>query len=221
MSETCPLCLSPSVHLFGEHAVMKREYRRCASCRLVFTPQRFHLSAQEEKERYDLHRNDPGDEAYRRFLSKLTVPLLSHLKQGAQGLDFGCGPGPAVCAMLKREGYLVRNYDPYYFAHEELLSGRYDFITCTEVAEHFADPRREFLTLRSLLKPEGAVLAVMTELWRDDKEFTAWWYQNDPCHVSFYCEDTLVWIGRWLGMEILRPHPNVALFKTARSNSCS
>ena len=217
----CPLCLSPSARSFSINAVFKREYFRCAGCALVFVPRKFHLSVQEQKGRYDLHRNDPGDQAYCQFLSKLITPLLGHLKPGAEGLDFGCGPGPAIAGILEKEGMRVQNYDPFYFPSQELLEKRYDFITCTEVIEHFDDPRRDFMKLKGLLKGEGSILAVMTEVWREDKEFANWWYQNDPCHVSFYSESTLHWISQWLGLELHRPHRNVAFFKSASSNCCS
>ena len=42
-----------------------------------------------------------------RFLGRLAEPLVERLDPGASGLDFGCGPGPALAAMLTRRGYTV------------------------------------------------------------------------------------------------------------------
>ena len=52
-------------------------------------------------------------------------------------------------------------YDPFFFPNEEIFSKTYDFITCTEAAEHFFNPNKEFDLLDKLLKKDGW-LGVMT-----------------------------------------------------------
>jgi cyclopropane fatty-acyl-phospholipid synthase-like methyltransferase len=61
----------------------------------------------------------------------------------------------------------------------------YDFITCTEVVEHFHHPALEFRRLDALLKP-GGWLAIQTTFQTDDARFARWNYRRDPTHVVFY-----------------------------------
>jgi cyclopropane fatty-acyl-phospholipid synthase-like methyltransferase len=41
------------------------------------------------------------------FLSQVFNPVMVHLKKGAKGLDFGCGPGPTLSLMFEKQGYQV------------------------------------------------------------------------------------------------------------------
>ena len=45
------------------------------------------------------------------------------------GLDFGCGPGPALADMMQSEGNEMEIYDPFCFPNQDALSKTYDFIT--------------------------------------------------------------------------------------------
>ncbi len=77
---------------------------------------------------HENHLDDPG---YRRFLSKLADPLLARLPAGSKGLDYGCGPGPALAAMLREAGHQVALYDPFFHPDLTPLERSYDFETCT------------------------------------------------------------------------------------------
>ena len=77
----------------------------------------------------------------------------------------------------------------FFIPMKGVLSEQYDFITCTETAEHFYDPFKEFNTLNDLLKP-GGWLGVMTSFLTSDEMFENWYYRRDPTHVTFYCEKT-------------------------------
>ena len=79
---------------------------------LVYVPSRYWLTQEDEKAVYDLHQNDPDDRGYRKFLSRLSAPLLQKLPPNQWGLDFGCGPGPALPDLLKAGGHRVDLYDP-------------------------------------------------------------------------------------------------------------
>ncbi len=211
----CPLCgCSPAVDfLTPEQDVLDRKaYLECPECRLVFVHPRFHLSLEEEKARYDLHTNHPGDEGYVRFLQRLTLPLISRLQAGAEGLDFGCGPGPTLSVIMSREGFSVADYDPLYFPDKSLLERQYDFITCTETAEHFFKPGLEFEKLRRLLRPRG-LLGVMTDFMTEPERFPAWHYRRDPAHVCFYRRETFEFLASVQGWQADFPAPNVVLLK--------
>ena len=148
-----------------------------------------------EKAIYDLHENDADDPGYQGFLSRLSTPLLARLQMDSAGLDYGCGPGPLLASMLTRRGHRVKTYDPYYANHPQNLQQSYDFITCTEVVEHFRRPGREFQRLFAMLKPLG-LLAIMTKLVIDAEAFGRWHYKNDPTHISFFSTETMQWLAQ-------------------------
>lgn len=195
MSRACPLCGASATGPY--HRDRRRDYLACGRCALVFVPAHQHLSAAAEKAEYDLHRNDPTDAGYRRFLSRLATPLLARLPAGSRGLDFGCGPGPALARMLEEAGHRVTLYDRFYADDPAVLVGQYDFITATEVAEHLRDPGPELERLWGLLRP-GGVLGLMTKLVIDLEAFSRWHYKNDQTHVCFFSRDTFAWLAaRW------------------------
>lgn len=176
------------------------------------------LDSDGERRVYELHDNNPDDPGYRRFLSKLVDPLVARLAVGSAGLEFGCGPGPALAGMLREQGFDVALYDPFFHPADAALSRCYDFITCTEVVEHLHDPWSTFAQLDSLLKP-GGWLGVMTCFQTDDERFANWHYRRDPTHVVFYREHTLAHIARRFGWTLTVPVKDVALFHKGGSAS--
>ena len=209
MPQPCPLCRSDAGVLFYDDA--RRTYWRCGGCRLVFVPKQFLPTPQAERAHYDLHENDPRDERYRAFLSRLCQPMLKRLRPGSCGLDFGCGPGPTLSIMLEEAGHRVTLYDPFYADHPTVFDCYYDFITASEVVEHLHHPRREWGRLWNRLNP-GGVLGVMTKLVRNRDSFRTWHYIRDPTHVCFYSEATFKWLAEWLNAEVARVGDDVVLF---------
>ncbi len=160
------------------------------------------MSPELERAEYDLHENNPDDTRYRAFLSRLAEPLLSRLEPGMHGLDYGCGPGPTLSRMLRERGMTMDDYDPYYVADSRLLQRRYDFVTCTEVVEHFCQPAAAWRELASLVR-SGGWLGIMTLLAPADAvAFSEWWYKNDPTHVSFYSATTFDWLAQAMGFTV-------------------
>jgi Methyltransferase domain len=192
----CRLCGAEQAGLFWQDR--HRDYYRCGRCRLVYVPPRQYLSPAAEKAEYDLHNNDPDDPGYRRFLGRLFEPLQARLKAGSRGLDFGCGPGPALAAMLVEVGHEVALFDYFYAPDRSVLRRRYDFITATEVVEHLHRPGEELRALWDRLRP-GGLLGLMTKLVLDREAFSRWHYRNDPTHVCFFSRETFVWLAGELG----------------------
>lgn len=209
-SATCPLCRRRESTLF--HRDPAREYLRCSVCALIHVPVRYHLSRSAEKQRYDTHRNSPDDPGYRRFLSRLFDPLAARLTPGAEGLDYGSGPGPALSVMFEEAGFGMRIYDPFYAPDRSVLRRRYDFVTCTETAEHFCRPGAEFRTLVSLVRPNGWI-GVMTGMLEEAGRFADWYYKKDPTHVAFYSRPTFRWLARCHGLGALFVSPSVVLMR--------
>lgn len=195
MSDPCPLCGQSGSEPY--HSDNWRAYRVCGRCGFVFVPRAYHLDAAAERAEYDRHDNAPDDPGYRRFLRRLLVPLTEHVPPPAAGLDFGCGPGPALAAMLREAGYQVALYDPFYAPDTSVLAPGYDFVTATEVVEHLSRPGEELRRLVGLLRP-GGWLGLMTKLVIDRERFAGWHYTRDPTHIGFFSQATLRW---WAARE--------------------
>ncbi|MCR8922237.1 class I SAM-dependent methyltransferase [Dasania sp. GY-MA-18] len=179
------------------HRDRRRSYQRCQRCHLVYVPAEYWLSAEQEKAEYDLHQNHAQDEGYRRFLSRLTDPLQNKIAANAQGLDFGCGPGPVLAQIMGEAGWPMSVYDIFYYPQEQRLSQTYDFITATEVVEHLHSPATVLPRLWELINEQG-YLAIMTKLVQDQAAFARWHYKNDPTHICFFSRETFCYIaGLW------------------------
>jgi SAM-dependent methyltransferase len=136
-----------------------------------------HADSARERARYETHRNSPDDPGYRAFLDRLLAPLTAVLPAGAEGLDYGCGPGPTASAMLRERGFRTFDYDPFFFPDARPLARTFDFIVCTEVLEHLRRPAEDLARLAGLLKP-GGLLGAMTGVLEDDASFEGWWYRD-------------------------------------------
>lgn len=211
----CPLCRNPDILKHFDLKVKQgnsRTYFQCQKCEIVYLDPEFHLSPVKEKAVYDCHNNSPENDGYVRFLKRLADPLSLKLSKHSSGLDFGCGPGPTMQSILADKGFNVCNYDPFYFPDRNLLKNKYDFVTCTEVIEHFYNPYKEFLRINRLLKKKGSYLGLMTQLLPEGMNFKDWWYLRDPTHVVIYSERTFMWISKWMGWKIEIPENGVVIY---------
>lgn len=183
----CIVCKSYIAKSF--EIVDSKKYWHCKFCYAKFLDSRYFLSHVDEEGHYLKHQNHIYDNGYRDFLSRLVNPLRSKLEGGDKGLDFGCGNGPALKHMMEENGFDVELYDPFFYPDKSVFYKEYNFITCTEVVEHFFDPYKEFNRLDLMLK-KGGWLAVMTCFLTDANLFANWHYRRDPTHVVFYSEET-------------------------------
>ncbi|MCF6175848.1 MAG: class I SAM-dependent methyltransferase [Victivallaceae bacterium] len=191
----CPLCISSAVKDFYQDKI--RTYLCCQNCNLIFVPQEYFLTETAEKAEYDLHRNSPADQGYRKFLSRLFIPMQELLSPASHGLDFGSGPGPTLSVMFEESGHSMDVYDKIYADIPERLEQRYDFITATEVVEHLQTPKKSLEQLWQCLKPDG-YLGIMTKLARDREAFANWHYKNDLTHITFFSRKTFIWLAeKW------------------------
>lgn len=211
----CPVCEGASARVL--ETVDEKIYWRCERCMATFLDPAQLPSRALELEQYQLHENHPDDPGYRHFLSRLTAPLLERLAPTQQGLDYGCGPGPALAAMLREAGHSVALFDPLFRADYSVLDSVYDFVSCTEAVEHFHSPATEFRLFDKLLKP-GAWLGIMTSFQTDDSRFANWHYRRDPTHVVFYREATFRQLAEDFGWRCEIPCPNVALLQKPKAN---
>lgn len=206
----CPLCAASHGRSFYKDLL--RQYLRCPQCQLVFVPEQYYLTCEQERAEYDLHQNSVEDAGYRNFLSRLAVPLAERLQPTAIGLDFGCGPGPALAAMLEEQGFQVALYDIFYQPDTSVLDREYDFICATEVVEHLHAPGQVLAQLWGMLTRRG-YLGIMTKLVRDREAFASWHYKNDLTHVCFFSDQTWQWWARKNGASLERLGADVILLR--------
>ncbi|MFU1634592.1 class I SAM-dependent methyltransferase [Aeromonas veronii] len=211
MSSTvsCPLCASHRSHPLP---VAGKRYHRCLACELVWLDEADHLDEAAEKAVYDGHDNRVDDPRYRTFLMRAFGEVLSRVPTPASGLDFGCGPGPALVAMGREAGYQMAGYDKFYADFPELLTRQYDFITSTEVIEHIAEPRAVLDRLWACLKP-GGMLVLQTQRVLSDERFKNWRYRHDPTHIVFFAEASFQVLAASWQAELSFPHADVAVLQ--------
>lgn len=213
---SCPLCGDAASDLTMPSST-GRTYAHCRTCDLIHAHIGDLLSPKVERARYSEHDNTLDNEGYvamfEEFLARAVIPYTS----GARALDFGCGPGPVLAHLLRRRGFIVDVYDPFFFPHRGFLSREYDLVTSTEVFEHLRDPAEVLETLCGLIAP-GGVLAIMTHLHPGVDSFADWWYHRDPTHIVFYSERSLEWIsGHWPLELVFTDSTKMATFQRSRT----
>lgn len=195
----CPLCLSNKITFY--HEDKSRCYWQCDCCQLVFVTPELRLDEDSERAHYQHRQNNPFDLGYRRFLSRLSMPLLERIPANSTGLDFGCGPGPALAQMLTEVGHNISLYDVYYQTNKNVLTDCYDFLTATEVIEHLCNPNKVWQQWLNLVKP-GGWIAIMTKMVTDHAGFANWHYKLDPTHVIFFSRATFEYLAKRDQLEL-------------------
>jgi hypothetical protein len=208
MSESpiCPLCLSVQIVQFQSDA-----YFRCSDCELIFKDPSQHLSLELQKARYLLHQNSIDDLAYVEFLKPVIDEVSSIFQPGARGLDYGSGPTPVLVEILKKKNFEVEAYDPIF--SPIVINGEavYDFVSCTEVAEHFTEAALEFSKIFKILKGNGRLI-LMTEIFEEGRLLKDWYYARDETHVCFYSKNTMKWIANKYQRRLRQIARNVFCF---------
>jgi len=178
----------------------EKKFYYCEQCDSWHLDERDLPSQDEEFHRYNQHQNSPKDQRYRNFLSQLAAPVLEHVTETDRGLDYGCGPSPVLSQLFKERGIQLDYFDPFFYPQPPAKQ-IYDFITCSEAAEHFHRPASEFERLSSMVKP-GGLLAIMTAKLEMETNFASWYYAKDPTHVFFYSDKTFDYIGERFGFKV-------------------
>lgn len=205
----CFLCAGPLESLTLDP--FETGFERCLPCQLILRKRSQQLGVDDARAFYGTHQNDPRDERYRRFLSKVTEPLVARLPRAARGLDYGSGPVPALATLMKEAGFETHSYDPLFAADQALVEQTYDFVTSSEVVEHFIDPAQDWARLFARVR-RGGLLAVMTEWYRGQSPLSSWRYARDPTHNIFYTQIALTKVADRFAADAEFPTENVCIF---------
>ena len=205
----CSVCKNKKIEFFLN--VKGLDYWQCSLCKATMLDPIQFISSNKEKKHYLKHNNQINDTRYRIFLSNLIEPLKDKISIDDMGLDYGCGYAPALADILKKDGFNVELYDPFFFKNENIFFRKFNFITCSEVVEHFFKPYEEFNKIDSLLA-KNSWLAIMTSFMTEDYLFENWHYRRDPTHVVFYKKITFKIIANQRNWKINFPSKNIVLF---------
>jgi SAM-dependent methyltransferase len=207
---TCPLCRGNAPHY---HTHKQRDFFQCGQCQSVFLHPDHYITTEAEIAHYRRHNNDPEDPRYQNFVSPITNAVLNDFGTAHAGLDFGSGTGSPIFKVLNDNHYNIVQYDLFFHNNKELLTAQYDYIACSETAEHFKDPYTEFVQLRSLLKP-GGTLYLMTDRFDENRDFANWYYKNDPTHVFLYHKNAFEWILQEFGFSTVSFEKRMVTLRT-------
>lgn len=204
----CRLCGAPARSLAAESDGYRFSelscYERCPSCGYIQLLEDYLPSALNERTRYLLHRNDPADPGYRKWLvSFIEEALLPYAKSACAVLDFGSGPNPALQGILSERGYGYTPFDPFFAPGEAWRARTWPAIVVHEVAEHLRFPGVALSELAGLLEP-GGVLALRTRFPPEDPaDFLSWHYRQDSTHVGFFSKACLKGAVEALGLKLI------------------
>jgi hypothetical protein len=214
--DNCTVCKGENLQFFLK--IDQLIYWTCNFCEAKFLDKKNYISHNAEKKHYLKHNNNMSDQGYRDFLSCLIKPLKDKISQKDFGLDYGCGYSPTLADILKKDGFNVDVYDPFFFLNQNIFLKKYNFITCSEVVEHFFKPYEEFIKIDNLMTYNGW-FGVMTSFLTEDKIFKNWHYRRDPTHVVFYKKKTFEVIANQRHWNVSFPSRNIAIFNKMYPNS--
>lgn len=204
MQQECILCNSNSVSILKPedegNAPINRRFLHCKVCDLIFVPDKFHISPDDEIALYRLHDNSLLNEGYVKMFRDKIAHIKKHCPDVYLTLDYGCGYEPVLAELLKRERFDCKVFDPYFFP--KFPDGKFGLVVSTEVFEHFKDVKPELERIKACLN-EGGFLAVMTGLHDAVDCFEKWRYINDLTHICFFSMQTFEWIAEKYGFEII------------------
>ncbi len=195
----CRLCGSRNTATFCIDTV--RPYIRCAGCNLIFVPEPFFVSADEEKIRYGRHTNFKGDRDYEAYLSAIADEVLNLPVQLPRIMDFGSGPQHVLCDILNLRGALCLSHDPLYGLDAMGTGELFDIVVACESVEHVRDLPADLKQIARVLKPEG-FLYIHTQLYDAVNDFSKWWYIVDITHINFFCVRSMDVLGEIIGRKV-------------------
>jgi SAM-dependent methyltransferase len=183
----CKLCLASSCVPAGQD---RRPFCHCPDCGLIFVPEAYWLTAEQERDRYAHHDNRASNPGYRTFLGQVADVVVGLGTKNPRILDFGSGENAVLADILRDRGLACVAYDPLYGREPLALRQRYDVVVVCEVIEHLRQLRQELLAIRQCLNPDARIV-VRTQCYPSVAGITSWWYTHDTTHINFFSQQAL------------------------------
>ncbi|MCO5142186.1 MAG: class I SAM-dependent methyltransferase [Oligoflexia bacterium] len=202
----CSLCQSAKNNLYAEYSSLEK-YFLCEECDGVFLAPNLRLGLSKEKKRYELHQNKLDSPDYSSYLQSILDEVRPDLSSNKKYLDYGCGSERGLERFALKQELKVDSYDPIYEPEIIMVKNGYDGIFAIEVVEHFFEPKKEFLTMDSLICSGGSILLRTSLRPEKETDFKRWWYRRDPTHVFFYSKKTFSYLADILGWKIRKWNP--------------
>ncbi len=199
----CKICNTSVTAIQDERN--KWEFFHCKKCEFIFKNPNNYVSSDKELAQYNNHNNTKESRGYVAMFEKfMSATFEPHAQSIKNVLEFGSGPGPVLCELLKDKGFEVDIYDKYFSPTKVYEGKKYDLITSTEVLEHIEHPKETFAFFAKHLDENG-LLAIMTQFHTNDAEdFKKWWYKNDPTHICFFRPKSFKVLAKMSGFEVVR-----------------
>ncbi len=109
----CTVCKNNKIEFFLN--IENLDYWQCKLCKATILNPIHYISSNKEKKHYLKHNNEIDDIRYRDFLTNLIEPLKDKICVNDIGLDYGYGYAPALADILKKDGFNIELYDPFFF----------------------------------------------------------------------------------------------------------
>lgn len=219
-STRCRVCEENSQPLFSRTIKSKYnvQYFRCAHCGHVQTEEPWWLEQTYQEATFEL---DVGMADRCIWTAQTTAALALELgiKPHENCVDWGAGTGLFV-RLCRDYGLNYFYFDPY---SENVFARGFEFkesaslpccscVTAFEVAEHFANPVRDF---DALFRLSSRYVLFTTTLYQG--ESSDWWYfGEDGQHVAFYTRRSLEVLGKKHGWHLASNGADFHLFSRER-----
>ena len=190
-------------------------YHKCHRCGFIYLDDSAIIDPEHERRHYEKHNNGFESLGYvkmfEQFIEEAITPYCVNI---TTALDFGCGRGPVLAELLRREGMEVDLYDLYFYPQKVYEDKKYDLIVSTEVFEHLQDPMDILALLSSHTTKEGYIV-LMTKFPPDEEDqFLDWWYRRDVTHISFFTPKSFGIMAEKRGLKVLKIlNDNIVIFQ--------
>lgn len=235
--DLCPLCghtKFTNYMICDDHTVTAESFAlvKCEKCTLVFTnprPTLNELSKYYQSSEYISHTDRANSlfhiiyKLVRNYTLRQKSRLVTSISNG-QGkiLDYGCGTGDFLKAMLK-QGWEGHGYEPDVKAAsianaktgESIIStidkidNNYDVITAWHVIEHVSELLDTMRKLKKALKAEGhLIIAVPNYQSYDAQYYREYWAAYDvPRHLYHFDRTSMKELARLLKLKLVDTIP--------------
>ncbi len=188
----CRICDTSSPLFYFD----KRSFYRCPCCSFIFATECL-LDASGQRAHYEGQGREVAEGFWQEQVD-IILGVANRYENPSSVLDFGAGSGNMTKEILSR-GIACTPVEPLRngYLKDQNFQRQFDLIVAVEVIEHLPDLWEQLQEMERVLLPGGIMLftTLMTDRFIDaenaEEEFAAWWYKDDPTHVSFFCRRSL------------------------------